>query len=364
MSPGQETVPAMDSKGPRAIMRVVIFKLNNLGDNVVFVPAVQALRAHRPDWQITLLTTAPESAFYKGHLGPQRIMVCPKQRFNGAYRRPWEIAAWIWRIRRIKPDACLVAFDQSNVAHLVAKFSGAGIRIGGNLGRIRVSRSITEEVPIPEDLRPVTWNWRMARALARPGEGAVGWPDSPPPPDLRHLLTAPVSPAGSRKRVVVHPGAGGGLNQWPRERFAAVAAALSRDHEVIWIDHGRTTGPAPAGATGAAVGSIEELAGWLASADLFLGNNSGPMHLANALGRPGVAVTGPTSTGWDPYWKPSQWSVLRHPALACQPCEKTTVALEACANTASPMACLKYWTEDRVEAVCRSRLGLATAVPT
>jgi ADP-heptose:LPS heptosyltransferase len=127
--------------------------------------------------------------------------------------------------------------------------------------------------------------------------------------------------------------------------------------------HGRMAGTAPEGTKGTLVASIAELAGWLASADLFLGNNSGPMHLANALGRPGVAVTGPTTTGWDPYWGRSQWTVLRHPNLACQPCEKTTVALEGCANTENPMACLKYWTADKVEAACRSRLGLAPSLP-
>jgi ADP-heptose:LPS heptosyltransferase len=166
-------------------------------------------------------------------------------------------------------------------------------------------------------------------------------------------------PSGAKKRMVIHPGAGGFLNQWPNERFAAVGTAMSRDHEVIWINHGRTAGLQPEGTQCVTPGSISELAEWLASADLYLGNNSGPMHLANALGRPGVAVTGPTATGWDPYWVRSQWTVLRHPNLACQPCERTTVAPEGCINTESPMACLKYWTADKVEAECRLRLSLA-----
>ncbi|HEY5078741.1 MAG TPA: glycosyltransferase family 9 protein, partial [Opitutaceae bacterium] len=275
-------------------MNVVLFKLNSLGDNVVFVPVVQALRTRCPDWNVTLVTTPSESELYRGPLGPQRMIVSPKARFNKGYRRPWEVALWIWRIRRTRPDACLVAFDQSNVAHLVAKFSGARVRVGGNLERIRVSGSLTQVIALPEDLRPVTWNWRMARALAAPLSD--GWPADPPRPDLGHLLPRGPKAASQRKRVVVHPGAGGPLNQWPKDRFAAVASALSRDFEVVWIAHGRTAGPAPAGATAVEARSISELAEWLASADLFLGNNSGPMHLANALGRPGVAVTGPTTT--------------------------------------------------------------------
>jgi ADP-heptose:LPS heptosyltransferase len=337
-------------------MKLVIFKLNNLGDNVVFVPAVQAIRARCPNWEITLLTTPNESELYRAPTGPQRLIVCPKPKFNKAYRRPWELARWVWRIRRLRPDACLVAFDQSNVAHLAAKYSRAKVRIGGNLERIRVSGSITVEVPLPEDQRAVTWNWRMARAFAHSAGLDAGWPEEPPPPDLSHLAFTAPRPQGAPKRVVVHPGAGGPLNQWPLERFAAVASALSRDHEVIWIAHGRTAAPTPQGAKGVAVKTIAELSGWLSSADLYLGNNSGPMHLANALGRPGVAVTGPTTTGWDPYWGRSNWTILRHPNLPCQPCEKTTVALERCTNTASPMACLNYWTADKVEDACRLTL--------
>ncbi len=340
-------------------MKVVLFKLNSLGDNVVFVPAVQALRRRFPEWSITLVTTPNESALYDGPLGPQDRLVIPKPRFNKAYRRPWSLAFWLWRIRRIRPDACLVAFDQSNVAHLAAKLSGARIRVGGNLERIRVPGSLTEVVPLPQDLRPVRWNWNMAGALARLAGGDRAWPDNPLQPELGHLLSGRPGEPGPRARVVVHSGAGGPLNQWSTGLFARVAASLARDFEVVWIEHGGTTGPAPEGTFAARVGTLAELATWLASADLFLGNNSGPMHLANALGRPGVAVTGPTSTGWDPFWRREQWTVLRHPSLPCAPCEKTTVALAGCANLASPMACLRYWTAESVEAACRQRLGQA-----
>src|ERR1017187_5376196 len=202
-------------------VRIVLFKLNHLGDNIAFVPAVQALRSMCPDWQITVLTTPGAAELYGGPLGPQEILTCPKSAFDKSYRRPWELAWWIWSVRRRRPGACLVAFDQSNVAHAAARFSGAGVRIGGNLGRIRVTGSLTGEIPIPEDARPVTWNWRMARALAGSFGRAAQWPDEPPPPDLRHLLARGARPRGSRGRVVGHAGARRGLNQWPLERFAS-----------------------------------------------------------------------------------------------------------------------------------------------
>ena len=337
-------------------MRVLLFKLNHLGDNVAFVSAVQALRRSFPEWRLTVLTTPGAAELYAGPLGPQEVLTCPKGAFDKAYRRPWELARWIWAVRRRRPGACLVAFDQGNVAHAAARLSGAAVRIGGNLARIRVRHSLTGDVPMPEDGRPATWNWAMARALARAFGGGADWPDLPPPPDLGHLVPAGRRPGGERRRVVVHAGASRELNRWPQPGFAAVASALARDFEVLWIEHGAATGRAPAGATAAPVTSLAGLAERLAGADLFLGNNSGPMHLANALGCPGVAVTGPTAAGWDPYWGRERWTALRHPRLSCAPCETLTLGVSACANRESPMACMAYWTAPRVEAACRLQL--------
>ena len=210
---------------------------------------------------------------------------------------------------------------------------------------------------MPADCCPASWHWNMARALARTLGDRQDWPDEPPAPDLTHLSAGHQGPEGGRRRIVVHAGASRYLNQWPVEEFASVARSLSRDHEVIWITHGDTTGNAPEGTVPGPAKSLRELAGWLEGASLFLGNNSGPMHLANSLGCPGVVVTGPSAMGWNPYWHRERWTVLRHPDLYCAPCEKPNKALQCCANEAAPMACLKFWTPQKVEAACRSRLG-------
>jgi ADP-heptose:LPS heptosyltransferase len=337
-------------------VRVVIFKFNHLGDNVVFVPVIQALRRCQPDWQLTVLTTPNEAELYGGPLGAQEVLVSPKRAFDKSYLTPWVLASWILRIRRRAPDACLVAFDQGSTAHLVAKMSGAGVRIGGNNAHLRVSDSLTEEVPLPSDQRPVTWNWKMGRSLVHALGGTAPWPEKPPPPDLHHLYRGEPRGFGSSKRVVIHAGASKYLNQWSPENFGAVATALSKDYQVIWISHGGTTGKPPRGTIAIPVCSIGELSEWLAGADLFLGNNSGPMHLANAIGCHGVVVTGPSAAGWDPYWNKERWTVLRHPGLLCAPCELPDRELAGCVNSESPMACLKYFTPRMVEAACRARL--------
>jgi ADP-heptose:LPS heptosyltransferase len=341
-------------------MRAVLFKLNQLGDNVAFVPSVQALRRLCPTLHVTVVTTPGAAELFGGELGAHEVVGFAKRAFDQSYRRPWRFALLAGSFRRRRPDACLVAFDQGTVAHVIAALSGARFRVGGAVGR---ARWLTESIPIPADGRPASWNWAMAEALARAAGFREPWPDDPPPPDLRHLGSPGRRPGRGRPRVVVHAGSSRGLNRWPPERFGAVAARLAPDFEVVWITHGGTTGTPPPQAEAAPVASLADLAGWLLDADLFLGNNSGPMHLANALGCPGVAVTGPSAPGWDPQWHRDRWIALRHPDLYCSPCERLSTQLSGCANTASPMACLDYWTPEMVEDACRRLLGRRLTPP-
>ncbi|HEY1794280.1 MAG TPA: glycosyltransferase family 9 protein [Opitutaceae bacterium] len=341
-------------------MNVVAFKVNSLGDNLRFLPVVQELRRRVPEWRVTVITQPSAAELYAGPLAPTRLWTVDKDRFNGAYRHPWTLLRWAARVRRERPDLCLLPYDQSNVAHLVARLSGARARSGGNLSRIRVAGTLSRVVPEPEDAAPHTWNWRIAAA----GMGALGvpWPGSPPPPDVSHLAAMRAHPLRERPRLVVHAGAGNAHNRWARENFAAVAAGLAAEADVEWVNDGRT-GAAPAGTREVRPATLGALAGCLAEADLCLVNNSGPMHLADALGCPGVAVTGPTAPGWDPVWNRAKWTVLRHPALECGPCEPLAQAFGACANREAPMACLNYWTAARVASACRERLAALARSP-
>jgi ADP-heptose:LPS heptosyltransferase len=158
--------------------------------------------------------------------------------------------------------------------------------------------------------------------------------------------------------VVVHAGASRDFNRWPLEKFAGVAARLARTHEVVWVERPETAGAVlPPEVRRVPSGTLRDLASLLASADLFCGNNSGPMHLAIALGRPGVVVVGPSARGWDPHWHRERWDLLRHPRLPCQPCELPNKMTLACANLAEPMACFRYWSVDAVEDACRRMLA-------
>ncbi len=337
-------------------MRFLVFKLNHLGDNVVFLTGVQYLRKYFPDWKITVVTTPDEKVLYESLAPAAEFLTCPRKQFNSAWRRPWELAAWWARLRKRGPDACLVSFDQGSVAHLLAKHTGATLRVGGANVAARARDALTHKVALPASGWVAEWNWEIVRTLAKEAGGIVLRPQ-PPPPDLRHLLVKQAKPS-SRPLIVVHAGASSGFTRWPMDRFAVVAARLAKDHDVVWIDRPETTAVDLAPTVKRFKSkSLQSFISLLSGADLFLGNNSGPMHLANAMGRRGVVVTGSTAKGWDPYWYRERWIVLRHPSLPCQPCEKLNQVTSTCTNTAAPFACLKFWSAEDVEAACRSVLA-------
>ena len=107
-------------------------------------------------------------------------------------------------------------------------------------------------------------------------------------------------------------------------------------------------------------GSLKSFFELVSRASLFVGNNSGPMHIASACGTPAMILTGPSSYHWRPMWHLDQFTLLRDPSLACQPCDKLIGPMNRCMNKTEPMACMKRVTVDEAYRVAVERLGIAS----
>jgi heptosyltransferase-1 len=108
--------------------------------------------------------------------------------------------------------------------------------------------------------------------------------------------------AGIRDFVLLNPGAGWGAKQWPAERYGQVARRLAEDGLKSLINFGPGEEPlvravelASDGTAQGVAGSLTELIALTRRARLFIGGDTGPMHLAAALGIPVVAIFGPTN---------------------------------------------------------------------
>lgn len=162
-----------------------------------------------------------------------------------------------------------------------------------------------------------------AHLLATVGAGTREWrePLAAPPP-VRAAGTKALADAGADAPppwLFVHPGAGRAAKRWPAEAFARTIATLAARKRMNVIVH---QGPADAGAAaalhrqlGAGVVWLVEpalpaLAGALAHAGLYVGNDSGVSHLAAALGVPGLALFDARQLAWRPWWRGARWRTV------------------------------------------------------
>ncbi len=332
---------------------LLISKVNQLGDNVVYLPIVQSLVAALPGWRIVVLTSPTAARLYEVCCPEVEVITYETAEFNGAWRNPTRL--WrFWRdIRAINPDACLLGSDQGSVAHMLARCSGARMSVGPLSERVKLNALLNLRVPSDGEDHVAIYNWRIAQALiSRLKMPAL--PEKMPPPDLS------VFGREVHGSVVMHAGASRAYKRWPLERGVELANRLSAQHAVTWFEQSepgeemlkpevRRVKP----------GTLDELVRVLAGARHFIGNNSGPMNIASALGVPGTIFNGPSTSNWDPPWHTDGFDILRDPKLACQPCDQLSHPVNACQNIQRPMACMDRWSVDEVHRRIETRLAAA-----
>ncbi len=290
--------------------RILIRGSNWLGDSIISMPAVRAIKAGRPDAHLTIL--APEKIATVWKLVPEVDEVI------GLTRRSLFAAVRLIRNRKIFDVAIL--FPNSLRAALEVWFAGVPRRIGyrGHHRSLLLNQTISERPRRGPVEHQVLRFLQIARELGAPSE---------PSPVRMFLPRAKAN--GASAKIGLCPGAEyGPAKRWLPERFAEVAAAVSNQQAVQWILFG-TSSDSEIGATiEAAVGAnctnrigkttLDQLIAELSECALLLTNDTGTMHLATIIGVPVVAVfgsteprlTGPLGTGHH---------IIRH-QVECSPC--------------------------------------------
>jgi len=321
---------------------------NWLGDLVMAEPALRALaRTHE-----VRLVGHPALA---GLLvdGGLAASVIPFDR-RGADAGPWGLWRAGRRLRAHRAQRCLV-FPPSLRAGVLARLSGARARGFGGEGL----RWLLHEARTPlggARRRHLSDQW-LALVDDADVESGVAVPRLQAGPRARAAVDAlratdALPPAG--RYVAVAAGATyGPTKRWPREAFAALLRRLREVHDrpavlVGAAAEAETTAwlAAETGASDLAGRTdLPGLAGVLAEAAAFVGNDSGPMHLAAALGTPTVGIFGSTSPAWTGPRGP--WTRVAGPApVECSPC-----FLKECPIG---LPCLRNLEVDAVEAALRA----------
>ncbi|MDP9005263.1 MAG: lipopolysaccharide heptosyltransferase II [Verrucomicrobiota bacterium] len=266
--------------------RILIRGSNWLGDSVISMPAVRAIKAGRPDAHITVVAPAKIAAAWK--LVPEVDEVIGLT--SGS------LLATVKLIRQQSRFDVAILFPNSLRAALEVWCSGVPRRIGfpGHHRRWLLNQIIIEPVKRGPIEHQVYRYLRMA--------GEMGGESAPPP-------AGKILPRGKRNganaKIGLCAGAEyGPAKRWLPERFAEVALTVSEQRPVQWILFG-TAGDTEIGSIiEAAVGgtclnrvgktTLDELIAELSQCALLLTNDTGTMHLATVLGVPVVAVFGST----------------------------------------------------------------------
>ena len=312
-------------------MKILVRATNWVGDAVMSIPALQAIRSRWPGAEIVILARPWVADLYRGQGYADRLLVYEN---HGKHKGFWGKEELAHVLRQEQFDVAVLfqnAFDAAWIAWRA--------RIPARIGYARHGRSwlLTRAIPVPpkgeapdhetydylELLRRAGWLERLPRI----DEISITVPEENRNKALQRLLAAGVHK--NTVRIAFASGAAyGSAKCWEPERYAALADRLMEncDADVILFGAPQESEMAAriAGAMrGRAcnlVGAtpIGELPALLSNCRLFIGNDSGAMHVAGAVGVPVIGIFGPT----DPLGTramTSQFTLIREP-VDCSPC--------------------------------------------
>jgi len=324
-------------------LKILLVRLRLIGDVVFTTPAIGALRRTFPDARITYLVEAPAEPVVRHHPDIDEIIVLERPR--GLARLQHDVAL----ARRLHAGRFDLAIDFHGGPRsgFLTWATRAPQRIGYDLpGR---GWCYTTRVPWTRSLVPprhsVLNQWALIEPLGiDPPDRARDAVTMPLDPDAVRRLDERLRLAGvdrSAPLIVLHVSAGNPFRRWPAESFARTAAtlALADPKRRIII----TSGPSDGAAAEAVAGRARQLAAAAAScivrtgefdlaelralvdrAALYIGGDSGPLHIAATTRTPIVALFGPTLPDRSMPWRDPVIGAIAVDGgeLPCRPCHQ------------------------------------------
>jgi heptosyltransferase-1 len=294
--------------------RVALVKLSSLGDVVHALPVAAALHARFPEAAITWLAEPREAALLRRHPALARVIEVPTRAWRRA-RRPGALADVARALGRLRAALAAGAFDTAlDLGGLVK----TGLLTAATRAPVRVgfaARSCREPLSAMFTNRRVTpppsAGHVVEQYLALLGPLGIEAPAVefalPAPPAAaermaRALAAADVKPGDRVVALIV--GAARPDKRWLPERFAVVATAVAAEAAarvlVLWgpgeeAEARAVVAAAEGAATLAPPTDLDELTALLRRASVVVGGDTGPLHVAAALGVPCVGLYGPTA---------------------------------------------------------------------
>ena len=296
-------------------LKVALVKLSSLGDVIHALPVARALRRSHPSAHLTWIVEAREYALLRDHPDLDIVLPVDTRLWRRLIRRPAgarQVWAKVGRLqKRIRASRFDVTLDLQGLVKsgLLTAYTGAPVRIGFSAARCRewpnslfTNRHVT---PPPQAVHVVEQNL----ALLEPLGVSACMPEFcvPVRADAERRIEEFLGEQGIKRHdvlVALNPGAGRENKRWPIEHMRALADRLGAEPGVrlvlLWgpdeihmarqIRDGLSSRAILAPPT-----DLDELTSLLRRCRLLVANDTGPLHLAAALGTPCLGLYGPTS---------------------------------------------------------------------
>jgi heptosyltransferase-1 len=298
-------------------MNTLIVRLGALGDVVHAVPAAAALRRAFPSSRIDWLVDAKHRAIVELVTAVDRAIVVEHASIRG----------WSAAVRDLRAAQYDLSIDLQGLmkSAVLARAAGASRVVGFSIWHLRekAARPFYSDVREAEGGHVIAKNLRLLEAVGV-HDMRIDFPLAERPSAALDALRATIG-AGTRF-ALINPGAAWPNKRWPAERFGEIAAFIRETcgllPVVLW-------GPGEdalarsvlAASAGAAVlappTTIGDIVAFARAASLVVSGDTGPLHLATAVGTPTVSLFGPTDPVRNGAFAPEDVTVSRYDACGC-----------------------------------------------
>ncbi|HZK80110.1 MAG TPA: lipopolysaccharide heptosyltransferase II [Humisphaera sp.] len=337
---------------PTPPQRILIIKPSAIGDIVHSLPVLNLIRLKWPAARISWLVSSECAGLLDGHPQIDEVIRFDRRFFGEGWRNPLAALGLFGFVRSLKGREFDLVIDLQGLfrSGWLAARTRAPFRVGPREARemgwifythrvvtgFPQGHAVEQYLAIAEDLglgrTPVEFKF-------------------PTNADDRRFI-ANLIPEGTKYAVFL-PGTNWETKRWPPDKFAACVQPLRERYGLECIVAGAAgDSPLAAQITGArdltGKTNLRQLVALLERAELVIANDTGPMHIASALGRPLVSIYGPTHPGrTGPY---GRMGTVVHLDIECRPCYG-----RKCANV-SPFACMRKLEASEILAMVAEQL--------
>jgi len=321
--------------------KILVLRLSAVGDVIRTLPAVKALKENYPSSSISWIVEEPSQAFLKSQPEVDEVILFPRKRWAQgmkSLRRMWgtirEMWGFIVGIRKRRFDVVL-DFHGILKSGLLSFLSGSPKRIGYDRGSTKEGNFLFSNVKVKLPEERISRFQRNLSLLKGMGLEVKGLKYSLhiPPEDREYVESFFKASSASLKRplIAIHPGTSpkAFFKRWMPDQYAQLADRLIREfnatvlftwgaEELQWVEDIRKK-MKESSLLGPKTESLTQLGEVYRHCDLYIGGDTGPMHIASLMGIPALVIYGPT----DPIEnEPFGNHIKVRKEVGCNPCHK------------------------------------------